>query len=493
MLYIRYILVLFVSLYTSRVILKVLGVEDYGIYNVVGGFVTLFTSISGAFSNTITRFITYELGKQDNKEIKDIYSTSLIVQIFVGIILSIIIFIVGLLYIHNKMSLPPARINAASTVLIFCISSFFLNLINAPYDALIVAYERMNAYAYFAIVNVLLNLITVFVLQWIPSDKLISYAILTFLCSIIIRALYIIYCKRKFVDCSFTWSFDKVLFKEMMSFTGWTVLGNSAYILKGQGVNMVLNLFGGPVLNAARGLAQNANSAVSMFTNSYIKAIQPQITKLYSSNQVENMKQLLYKSCKISFCLMLFFCVPAIKNVSLILSYWLTTVPEYTSDFIVLILIDSLLNSLVNPLIYGILADGRVKQYEIWLFILWFSAVPLSYFMLKFGMPIISVYILSIFLTLFIAILRIVQSYRLYKLSIKTFFTKVLLRMIIILVCSMSISYFIHITANPLLSLILETLICMTVTGLFIFLIGFDKQEKEALFLLIRKQLKKIR
>lgn len=491
MLYFRQILILLVSLFTSRVVLQNLGVEDYGIYNVVGGFVTLFNVVSGAFSSAISRFMSYELGKGEKKELIGLYSTVLMIQIGLGIILCGVILISGYWYVLNKMVVPDERINATLCVLVTSILSFFVSLINTPYNAMIVAHEHMKAFAYIALVESGLKLGVAVLLSCTTVDKLILYGNLMLLSSVITTVMYVIYCKKCFVECKFQMKFDKEKFSELFHFISWSFIGNAAVVVKEHGLTLILNLFGGPVVNAARGIATQVNSAVSSFINNYARAVQPQITKLRASEQLDTMKNLVNQTSRFSYYLMLILCLPVIKNIDILLSLWLGEVPERTALFVSLTLIDSLIVSINNPVLYGLLAAGNVKTYSISIAIIYGACIPITYAMLKIGLPIWIVYVSIIVFRIMITILLIQQSAANYGLSPIKFVREVVLNVFVVSIIPTCISFFINVKSGVVfIDFVVESMIVVATTIACIWLVGLRKQERANILKVLKKKMR---
>ena len=409
-LYARQVLILAVSLYTSRVILQVLGADDYGIYSLIGGFVALFGVISGAFNIAITRYISFVTGENDGAKLSSLYSTAVWMMLLLGGAITVLVIASGVWYVEQVMVLPPARTEATLYVLVFSAISFYINLLSVPYTALIVAHEKMQAFAYIALAEVVLKLFIVLTLPWIPTDKLIAYAFFTVTTALIVRGLYMVYCRRHFAECRFRRHMDKKLLKDMMSFIQWAFLGNGAVVLKEQGMGIILNLFLGTTINAAAGLATSVNGAVTSFVNNFIQAVQPQITKLYASGQREEMCRLICLSSRFSYFLLFLLSLPLIKNIDYVLSIWLGAAPPYTAIFIVWTLVDSLIVSLMQPLLYGMLAEGHIKAYEIFLTTLYIASLPMAYLILHVELSPVWIYVLIAILRVMILVALIQQG-----------------------------------------------------------------------------------
>jgi len=479
MLYMRQILTILVSIYTSRVVLQTLGAEDYGIYNVVGGFVTMFSIISGAFSVAIARFMAYTLESGDEDDLQKLFSTAVMTQIISGIVVCVLIATFGVWYVSTKMVIPADRENAGLWVLFFSAISFFISLISVPYNSILIAYEKMKAFAYISIIEAVLKLLVVFAVDWIAFDKLIVYSVMTVATALAVRYIYILYCKKHFKECKIVWKLDRSIFKKMMSFTGWAFLGNGAVVIRNQGINMILNLFGGPVVNAARAIGVSVNGAIGGFVENFNKATQPQITRLCSSKQYEQMHQLVLQSSKISFYLTLVMCLPLIENIDYILLIWLSDVPQYTNFFVVCTLIETLIVSLKNPLLYGVLADGRIKIYEILLAVTYILGTICVFFWLKLGGEIEFVYIITIFLQFLVLCYLVWQSKETYLLSIKLFIKKVFGPVCLVGLSSSFLTNLLNVNvSNLFLDFILESMISVTTTLISIVVFGFSVDER---------------
>ena len=330
LLYFRMLFTMMVSLYTSRVVLATLGVEDFGIYNVVGGVVTMFAIISTSLSSAISRFITIELGKGDLRRLKTVFSTAVVIQFLMALVVVILAELIGVWFLNNKMNIPEVRMNAANWVLQFSIFTFGVNLICIPFNALIIAHERMSAFAYVSILEVSLKLLIVYLLVLMSVDKLIVYGALLLVVAIVITFAYFIYCRRHFKECKCFCRIDRFLLKRMLSFSGWNFIGASSAILRDQGVNIAINLFCGPTVNAARGMAVQVNHAINSFAQNFMTALNPQITKSFAVGDSKYMFTLIFQGARLSFYMLLFLSLPVLMSTEYILSIWLKIVPDYT-------------------------------------------------------------------------------------------------------------------------------------------------------------------
>ena len=384
-LYLRMIFILCVGLFTSRIILNTLGVEDYGIYNVVGGFVTIFTFLNGSMSTATQRFITFELARGKLDRQRATFSTAIIIHLSLATIIFILAESIGLWFVYNKLVIPEARFYAAVWVYQFSIASCCLSIISLPYNAMIIAHENMSAFAYISIFDAIFKLIIVYSLLIVPWDKLIVYSALLFVVQLLDRIIYGVYCHRHFAEARFNWTFNGSIFKEMGNIAGWSVFGNLAGVCYTQGLNILLNMFYGPAVNAARGVAVTVQGVVLGFVNNFQMALNPQITKAYAVNNLHRMYSLIYASSKISFFLLFLITLPIIIETNTILTIWLKVVPEHTVWFLRLTLCIMLIETLANPLMISSQASGRVKVYQSVVGGLLLLILPIAYIVLRCG------------------------------------------------------------------------------------------------------------
>jgi polysaccharide biosynthesis protein len=360
-------------------------VEDFGIYNVVGGVVAMFSVISGSLSAAISRFITYELGKGDQSKLNKIFSASVTIQLLLSLIIVVLIESVGVWFLNAKMTIPAERMTAANWVLQFSIVTFVINLISVPYNAAIIAHERMSAFAYISILEAVCKLTIAFLIMVSPMDKLIFYAILMCMVSVIVRFTYGHYCKKHFAECTYHFHWDADILKKMFGFAGWNFIGASSAVLRDQGGNIVINLFYGPTVNAARGIAIQVNSAIMGFVSNFMTVLNPQITKSYASGDREYMMTLIFQGARLSFYMLLLLSLPVLVNTHYILVLWLKLVPEHAVLFVQLILIFAMSESISNPLVTAMLATGKIRNYQIVVGGLQMMNLPISYVCLRFG------------------------------------------------------------------------------------------------------------
>lgn len=409
LLYVRMIFTMVVSLFTSRVILSTLGIEDYGVFNVVAGFVTMFSVFTSSLSAAISRFLTYELGKGDLATLKKIFSTSVNVQLILSVVVIIIAEVIGVWFLNSKLNIPEDRMVAANWAYQCALANFLFSLISVPYNSSIIAHERMDVYAFFSIFEVIFKLVIVYMIFISPFDKLITYSLLYAFVGLSLRIIYGVYCKRHFEECTYQMVIDKPMLKEISSFAGWNMLGSGAYVFNTQGVNILSNLFFGVTVNAARGIATQVESVIRQFVTNFTTALNPQITKSYAVGDLQYMYKLVCKGAKYSYFMMLFFVVPFLFESDIILSLWLKEVPVSTALFLRLTMIGTLFDILGNSTANACWATGKVKRYYLYVSTIGFMVFFISWGLFALGFPayvsymvFIVVYCILIFVKLFI-------------------------------------------------------------------------------------------
>ena len=397
MLYFRMMLLMCLSLYTSRVILRVLGVEDFGINSVIAGFVSMFSIITGSMSSAISRFITVELGKGNANRLRAVFSTSISVQLFLGLLIIVLLETFGLWFVENRMQIPEGREIAAQWCLHCTSLTTFITLMNVPFNSAIIAHEKMSAFAYMTILDAVLKFLICYTLYISPIDKLVTYAILGTCVSAITTSIYWIYSLRKFEETSFKFKLNGTLFREMWGFAGWNLLGQTSWVLNNQGINMLMNLFFGVVINAARGVAVQVNHVLNQFVSNFMMALNPQITKSYAAGDKEAAFALACRGCRFSFYILLMLALPIMIESEQIIKLWLGTPPDQASTFVVWTILSSFCMLLGNTLVTLQFAHGNIRNYQIWITITGCLPFPLSWIAFKLGaQPIVSYYIYTI-------------------------------------------------------------------------------------------------
>ena len=489
LLYFRMLFMMVVSLYTSRVILNALGVEDFGIYNVVGGVVAMFSVISGSLSAAISRFITYELGKGDQSKLNKIFSASVTIQLLLSLIIVVLIESVGVWFLNAKMTIPETRMTAANWVLQFSIITFVINLISVPYNAAIIAHEKMSAFAYISILEVVGKLVIAFLILVSPIDKLIFYAILMCAVAVVVRFTYGHYCKKHFTECTYHFHWDKDILKQMFGFAGWNFVGAASAILRDQGGNIVINLFNGPAVNAARGIAIQVNNAVTGFVTNFMTALNPQITKSYASGDREYMMTLIYQGARLSFYMLLLLSLPILVNTHYILVLWLKLVPEHAVLFVQLMLVFAMCESISNPLITAMLATGKIRNYQLIVGGLQMMNLPLSYICLRIGCMPESVLIVAICISQCCLAARLYLLRGLIGLSSIKYMKNVYLNILMVTILSVIAPCLLAMNIpESFLSFILTSLVAVMATIIMEFYIGCNQKERA----FVRNKLQKL-
>lgn len=384
LLYFRMLFMMAVNLYASRIILNTLGVVDYGINNVVGGVIAMLGFLTGSLGAASSRYITYDLGKGDVALMKKTFGNILSIHFILAGIVLVVGETVGLWFMSTQLDIPQGRATAAMWVYQFSIFSSILAVISVPYNATIIAHERMSAFAYISIADAVLKLLIVYLLVLIPYDKLIVYAVLIFCIQAFDRIVYGIYCSRHFEETHTKPTHDGKLFREIFTFAGWTMNGNLAVIGYTQGINILLNIFFGPAVNAARGIAVQVQGVCQQFCSNFQMALNPQLTKSYAQNDLDNMHRLLVKSSKFSFYILFFIVMPLMFEAEFVLHLWLGVVPNHTVTFLRLILVIGLLYTLSNPINVSVHATGNLRKFQIVEGSMLLSIVPIAYILLKF-------------------------------------------------------------------------------------------------------------
>ncbi|NDV81538.1 hypothetical protein D0T87_06020 [Bacteroides sp. 51] len=483
-----------IALYTSRIVLNQLGFEDYGIYNVIAGVVGMLVFMNGALSASTSRFITYELGKKNQKGLVEVFRSALTIHLLLALLLVLLAETIGLWFVNNKLVIPADRISVANILYQFVILSSVISILQVPLTALIIAYERMSIYAYIAIADTLLKLLIAYLLAIYAGDKLLLYGMMISIVTALSFTFYLLYVRKQYRDCTFYPIFRKERLREMFSYSAWSLWGSLAYMLKDQGVNVLLNIFFGPVVNTARGIAYQVNVAVNSFTQNFTIALNPQIIKSYASEEFHRMHSLIFGGTKLSFYLLLLIATPVVLKADYILSLWLVNVPEYTVIFTRLVMVNSLLESYTYVIGASIQATGKIKWYQIIVGGLLLLNLPLSYVLLKQGFPPYITLVVAIGLTLFSIILRIFFLKSMLNISFRSFLFRVV--GITFLVASLSlILIWITLKFMPIggfMGLLLTVLVSTLYIFIIIWCIGLNHNEKNMIYNLVPNKRKMI-
>lgn len=482
LLFIRTLVIMFISLYTSRVILKALGVDDYGIYQVVGGVVTMFSVISSSLSTAISRFITFEIGRGDKEQLRKIFSTSVVIQSSLAVIIFVICEIIGIWFIETKMQIPPDRLIAANWVLHCSLVTFCINLLSVPYNACIIAHERMSAFAYIGIYEGVMKLALCYLIFISPIDKLVFYAIAMLLLALSTRIIYTVYCRKNFEESRSKASFGKAIFKEMLGFSGWSFFNNTAFILNNQGINMLMNIFFGVVVNAARGIAVQVETAVLQFVNNFTTAINPQITKCYAAGDYQNMYKLVCRGAKFSFFAMLLLSLPIILEAKQILSIWLVDVPEYAVIFAQLSLVMGMCDCIGNSGYTACMATGKLKKYSIIITSIGILEFPLAWTFFAIGATPQYAYYTYIAIKITVLIARMFLLQNMIGLKVNTYINSVFKPIVITASTAIIAPIILHFyMEESIMRLIIIVVTSIVSSALAVLYLGMNKNERTSI------------
>lgn len=479
LLYVRMLFMMAISLFTSRVILATLGVEDYGIQNVVGGIVAMFGFLNGSMSSATQRYITFALGKGDKDRLQTVFCTALQIHALIAVIIVLLGETVGLWFLYNKMQLPADRMDAAFWVLQCSIVSTVVMIVSVPYNACIIAHEKMSAFAYISVLEAVLKLVIVYLLLVFPFDKLIVLAVLTLIVQLFIRFCYSIYCHRHFEETKYRHVWDKTLFKEMNGFAVWSLWGNLSVVLCTQGLNMILNVFFGPVVNAARAIAVQVQGAVQQFVGNFQMALNPQITKNYASGNLEQMHSLMFRSARFSFLLLFFLSLPVLLETEFILTLWLKTVPDNAVIFTQIMICISLIYTTANPCVIANQATGKVKVYQMVVGGILLTILPISYIVLKLGAPAYSVFIVHFCVESVAQFTRMYMLRKLINLPVRQYLHNIYFPIVATVAVAIILPIIIHMQlAAGWMRFIAVGFASVLSVGASAFFIGFTKNER---------------
>lgn len=478
-LYIRMFVIMAVSLFTSRVILDMLGESDYGTYNIIGGIVVLFSMFSQSLTSATLRFLNFTLGQKDEDKTHRVFCMSMNLYYILSTILLLLAETIGLWFVNTQLNIPADRMIAANWIYQFSVITFILNLIRIPYNASLIAYEKMDFYAYLSLLDGALKLLIVYMLYLSPIDKLIFYGFLLLMVNVIDNVCYRVYCNRHFKTTHYKWLWDKSLLKDLFGFSGWSLFGSAASVLSQQGLSIIVNIFFGVVLNAALGIANQISGVISQFYTNFQTAFNPQIVKYYASGEKDKFLYLINRSSKFSFFLMFIISLPIILEIDKILSLWLVKVPEYTGIFCQLILIFFMIEALQGPLFMSIQATGKIRNYQLLVSVINFTTLPVVYLCLKIGLPVWSVWVARILIDIVISVARIQYLQKHISLNILNYTKECLLPIFLTVIAVLPVPllsaiYLPGYWANFILTIILSLL--ASIIG--IYLIGLNSNER---------------
>lgn len=492
LLYVRQIITVVIGLYTSRIVLQVLGVNDFGVYNVVGGLVAMMAFLNSALTASSQRFLAYELGKSSGLGIKRAFSVALRIHLQLALVVLLLAETIGLLVLNRCLNIAQDRLVAANWVYQSAVVVMVITVINVPYNAALVAHERMGAFAYLSLAGTVLKLGVACLLFILPGDALIGYSILTMGVQLCIQGLYILYCRRAFWECRGKSLFDAAMYKSFFSFAGWSVLGNLGFAFKDQMANMILNLFFGTNVNAAKGLAMQIGAVAYNFSSSFTMAINPRIVKSYSSNG-ESAAETVYKACRIAPLLMGIISIPIMVNIDSLTRLWLGAdkVPEYTGMFVFLTLIVVTIASAAAPIVAALQATGKIKVFQIVISLVMLSELPIAYVLLLFGVkpyitvvPTILVTIVGLYAR-FLILRGMEPQYSMLR------FNRELFRALFVLVLAYGVGRMVTPSSASFISALLSSMIAVTVSLLIVFGLGLERTEKNLLLEKIKRTAKR--
>lgn len=479
-LYIRMIFVLGVALYTSRAVLEVLGVEDYGMMNVVGGVVSMLGFFNGAMISSTQRFFSYAIGQNDTKQLCLNYSTILVIQAGLALLILLLAETVGLWFVKNYLVIPEGRLTAAMWVYHFSIGTFIVSMMQVPFTAMIITHERMNAFAFISIAEILMKLLIVIALPWIHYDKVITYMGLIFLVVLLTFIAYVIYTRTRFKYVKYIREKNKALFKTLIGYMGWNLWGNAAAVIMNQGVNILINLFFGPAVNAARAIAYQVQGAVSQLVGNFQLAMNPQIVKSYAAGDLEYMHNLIIRGSKLSFFLVFILALPVSMEAEFLLSIWLKEVPTYATQFTILVMALSCIDSFSGSLMIAAQASGKIKVYQSVVGGLLILNLPLSYVALKLGADPMATMYVAIFISLIALYSRLRIITPLVGLKAKKFVINSILPSLLVATASVAVSLAIKysLPRQSLYASLLMLLCTVIIVVTFTALLGLTKQER---------------
>lgn len=479
LLYFRMLFMMAVTLYTSRVVLNTLGVEDYGIYNVVGGVVSMFGFISGSMASATQRYITFALGQGNKERLQTVFCTTIQIHALIAVIIVLLCETVGIWFLYNKMQIPPDRMDAAFWVLQCSIVAMVVMIMSVPYNAVIIAHEKMSAFAYISILDVVLKLAIVYMLLVFSIDKLFLYAFLLLANQLMIRFCYSIYCNHHFEETKYKYVWNRKLFKELTGFAGWSLFGNLAGVLFSQGLNMMLNVFFGPVVNSARAVALQVQNAIQQFVGSFQVALNPQITKTYAKGELDNMRILVFRSARFSFFLLFFLSLPILFETKFILTVWLKTVPENTIVFLRIMICTSLIYTLANPLINANQSTGKVKKYQAICGTILLMILPLSYICLRLGCPAYSVFIVHFMMESITQIARMLILRPLIGIRIMDYFNHIYKQVMLVVALSAILPCIVYLNVEEgAWRFLIVALSCVLSVSTFAYIMGLTSNER---------------
>ncbi len=481
MLYVRMMFVMAVGIYMSRIVLAALGVVDYGIYNVVGGVVAMLSFFNSSMATATQRELNYEMGLGHQENLKQVFSVSFISYCIIAVAVVILAESVGMWFLLHKLVIPPDRLQAAIWVFQFSILTFIINMLAVPYNAAIIAHEKMEAFAYISILEVVLKLLIAYLLLVSPIDTLAFYGALMCGNALIIRYVYSLYCRRHFAECRVQWIWDKAIFKRLFGFSGWMLIGTTSHVFSTQGINMLINIFFGPILNASRAISVQVYNAINSFAANFILATRPQVVKSYAQGEYAYACKLTFSTSKLSFILLFVLSLPVIMQTDYILELWLKTVPPYTALFVQLSLVDMLVIASFSPIASLSQASGKIRNYQL-IVSIGFLLIPIvSWILYQRGFPVYIAFVASIAINIMALFgrafeLKCSQDFPARKYLLRVFFP-IVLSFFAVLFGSYAIRWCLPPTSN-IAWLLLNTLIYLAFSSILLWFALLNREEK---------------
>ena len=491
-LYIRMFFSMAIGLYTSRIVINALGFSDYGLYNLVGGIVVMLSFFNVGMLAASQRFMSYELGLGDVSSLKRVFCTSIVIHNVIALVIFLFAESLGLWFVNTYLNIPDSRMYAANWVYQCSILTFIISIVSVPYNSCIIAHEHFRVYAYVTLIEVLIKLFIAYVLLIVDADKLILYSSLILCLQICLRFVYIMYCRHKFEECLYRFVFDKKVFHRMFSYAVWSAVANIGFTFRDQGLNVILNLFFGTTMNAARGIAMQVGTLVNSFSKNFILAVNPQITKQYAAGNYMESRNLVYLGARIAFYLLSLMTIPLLINVDYVLKLWLSDVPEYTSLFLCLVLLSALLYAMSQSVTIAIQATGTIKWFQILICTLLLSELPVAYFILKLGAPPYYVMLPTLISNFFAVFLRFYLLKRMMcEFSCRYYFVNIVFRCLLVYILCFLLSYYVStLFYNDFIGFICKSILSILITSFVILIGGISKSERASLINKLKNKLK---
>lgn len=483
LMYIRMLVLVGVQLYTVPVVLKALGVEDYGIYNVVGGFVAMFTFVNGSLVSGCQRFMAYAIGQKDDKALKQVFETTVLVFVMLALLLLILLEATGIWFLNTQMNVPEGRMIAANFVLQFSILSLVATICTTPFNSAVIAHERMSVFAYLSIFESIYKLLVAYAITIVLTDKMILYAILMFTSALVVGSIYVVYSRRHFQETrNLRLRWNPQFLTDITSYAGWNIIGAIAVIFRNHGLNILMNLFFTPVMNAAHTIASQISGLSTQFVNNVYIATRPQITKQYAAGNISEMWNIAFRSSRYAFYLMSIIVIPCVIELPAFLKLWLREVPDYTVIFTRLMLLSLLLDTITNQIIGVFQAQNKIKYYQTVSSIILLSVVPLAYLALRIDANPVIPYLIYVLVTGAYVVSLVFVGIKNLNLNVKSFTKEVFVKDMLVFIPSFAVTYVIILTISPSYLRVLVTGITSTIViSCFIWLLGMDMIEKKAI------------